>query len=65
MPRKTGNPSIVFPEPSTQIVQLTVGNEDLVDIKDVLDDSNFHLRSTHLGHELHLWDAKVDGYEED
>lgn len=45
---------------------ITVSNSIVtgsVDIQSALDDVFTQLRKTHLGHELHNWDAEVDEVE--
>lgn len=62
MPRKTE-----VTQNFNAALSLDASNQDIVNaLKDnlgELEETTHTLRNTHLGHELHLWDAEVDEVE--
>jgi len=63
MPRKTTRELNFRILDEDNIVSLTVGNPDLVDIKDGLDEVESQLKKTHLGHETNLWGQEINEEE--
>lgn len=62
MPRKeaiTTNFSSVADATNQDILD-ALGDKSLSDVVDSLEEVNHMLRSTHLGHELHIWGEEVE-----
>lgn len=59
-----GESLVAKDEDAVRTKPVGLGGDSLTDVLDVLEDIKLQLETTHLGHELHLWEEEVELIED-